>query len=38
MVKCMRSDDVNDYCVFYATRDFRQGSPCTCDGVGDSSN
>jgi hypothetical protein len=35
MVKCMRSDDPDDYCVLPAGRDFRYGAPCSCDGVAD---
>ena len=38
LVKCMRSDDVDDYCVFYSDRDFRRGSPCSCDGSRGSTN
>jgi hypothetical protein len=33
MVKCMRSDDPDDYCVLPAGRDLRYGAPCSCDGV-----
>lgn len=32
LVRCMLSDDVNDYCVFYSDRDSRRGSPCNCGG------
>lgn len=35
MVKCMRSDDPEDYCVLPAGRDFRYGAPCSCEGVSD---
>lgn len=38
MVKCMRSDEPDDYCVFYSYRDFRRGSPCSCDGSRGSTN
>ena len=32
LVKCVMSDDVNDYCVFYSDRESRRGSPCSCGG------
>lgn len=38
LVKCMRSDDLDDYCLFYSDRDFRSGSPCSCDGGRGSTN
>jgi hypothetical protein len=38
LVKCMISDDADDYCVFYTDRDFRRGSPCSCEGSRGSTN
>ena len=31
VVKCIISDDPDDYCSFYSYQGFRSGSPCSCE-------
>ena len=38
LVKCMMSDDREDFCLFYSDRDFRRGSPCSCGNGRGSTN